>query len=79
MEVNGRFLDPDQNTFVFSYYFPVYTKIDMTLTRYVGESDVDDNRNLQSMPGFSIKWSWNLDIKPDSMFIDTKKNFLFRR
>ena len=71
-------MHPGQNVVVQNFTAPD-SEINIVLQRVVTESDVDANGNLPSMPGFSVKWSYNRDIKPDSKYIDNQKNIEFKR
>ena len=71
-------LNSDQNVVVQNFTAPD-SNIYIKLKRDVAESEVDYNRNLPSIPGFSVKWSYNQDIKPDSRYGDNQKNIEFKR
>ena len=76
----GR-LDPEQN-YVVHNFTPSYERT-FTFSRDVTEYDVDSNWNLPSMPGFRIKWSYNHEVKPDTVDtihrLDYENNVDFRR
>ena len=72
------YLDPGQNVVVHNFTAPD-NSIDIKFERDVADSDVDANRNLPSMPGFRVKWSYNPETIPDSKFIKERKNIKFKR
>ena len=69
---------PDQNFVVQNFTAPD-SYIIIQLQRDVAEAEVDANGNLPSMPGFSVKWSYNEDINPDSKYIRKRKTMEFIR
>ena len=78
MIVAGVPPDTNQNILVYNFTAPDENEIFIVLTRDVTQYDVNSNENLQSMPGFEMKWSYNHDIKPDPKYKDGK-NLEFRR
>ena len=49
------------------------------LTRNVEETDIEDNMNLETMPGFQVKWRYNQKVDPNPRFKSSQENINFHR
>ena len=58
---------------VFNITAPWYAAI--KAERKVDQSDIEFSKSLPTMPGFSIKWSYNRVVVADKKFYDLNTNF----
>ena len=78
MTVEEEIFDPDQNNLVLDFTAPdeyIYIR----LWRNVNSKEIETNINLETMPGFSIKWSYNEDVKPDAKYINETMTSKYKR
>lgn len=66
---------PDFN-FVRNYTKPKYS-YHLRLIRDVTQEDIDSNRNLDTMPGFVLKWYFNKEVEHDARFEKSGPNQKF--
>ena len=78
MSVDWNILDSDQNNVVLNFTAPdEYIYIE--LWRNVKSKEIETNINLETMPGFSIRWSYNEYVTPDEKYMNDVLHKEFKR
>ena len=78
MKVDWKTLDPNQNNLVLNFTAPG-ENIWVGFRRNVNSKDLVSNAYLETMPGFSIKWSYNEDVKPDAKYMNDRMTSKYKR
>ena len=72
------FLHHDRKILIQNYTAPG-EEIMILIKRNVNSKDVEGNRNLKTMPGFSIKWSYNQEVEPVKKWSNNEMNVAYKR
>ena len=79
MKFDGSLIDADLTKYTKQITSPFQNSYRVTLTRKISPETLNNLFFVGGVPGFHLKWKYNLNVGPEGKYINNTANLMFAR